>query len=548
MGAGTLVSIGTGSPVNATGDQLDQYKAALGGDIVPRNTSGVPTDQGGNLGSATYRFYNLYIKNALIQDGAIIDFSALTSNLNQIVSGLAQTDGRPNYMTVITSSAGAYIDTRSVNFSYVANGTSKELTSVNSVTFTGLTLATSATTNQCVVNDAAFTGSLPFTKTEGEHNGYITIGTIGAAVSALDQTIQVFKNTTSGEFFLTFVDTTGTKLIPLMRGIGSTARGAVNTTEILALMKTSYLFLNVDGSTTYTTLNYPKYADSAPSGPTSGDWYFDFTANVWYRYSGSAWVAIDAHFVGFAWCDFGACAGVENMDFDKAWKPDLNCKIEYLSASKTRIKMSKINVAGTNIEFPMAREIDLDLSASADRESGVSEAASTLFYIYCDKFFKMRYSDVCPRPKDKRQGFYHPKYYWRCIGAVYNDGSSNIVPFFMNNLQYDYTQNGTGSADAGDAVDFINGTELTNSYVLYAFKHIPPYAKNVNMLWDIDLAGGGGIYQRTRRNTWGIFYSFQASAVATNNIVPTFIENTVAILKESAADYSAAFIGYQAQL
>jgi hypothetical protein len=526
MGTATLTSIGTGSPVDATGDQLDQYKAALGGDVVPRNTSGVATDQGGNLGSSTYQWYNLYVKNSIIQDGSILDFSNLTGNLYQIVSGEAQSDGYPTYMTVISSTAGAYLDTQTTDFSFIANGTSKTITSTSSVTFTGLTLATSSTANQCLVNDTAYSGSLTFTKTEGEHGAFITIDTEGASVTALDQSIQVFKNTTSGEFFLTFLDTTNHKLTPIKRGIGTTSRGAMNNNEILALMKTAYLFLNVDGSTTYTTYNYPKYTDSAPSGPTSGDWYFDFTAHVWYRYSGSAWVAINAHFVGFAWCDFGACAGVEPMDFDKAWKTDLQCQIEYLSASKTRIKMCKINVAGINIEFPLGREIDLDLSASGDRESGVSEAASTLYYIYCDKNFKLRYSDVCPRPKDKRHGYYHPKYYWRCIGTVWNNAGSNLAQFIHSENSYNYFINGTGGADSDNFTTppaGVTGT-LTTSYLTYEIKSIPPFAVmfNANIFWGVtgESSGFSYLYLRFRGNTYsnyGVGFTTGSSSIDSAN-------------------------------
>ncbi len=61
MGTNTLTQIGTTTPVNATGDLVDQYITALGGDFVPRNTSGAPTDEAGSLGSATYQWSGLYV-------------------------------------------------------------------------------------------------------------------------------------------------------------------------------------------------------------------------------------------------------------------------------------------------------------------------------------------------------------------------------------------------------------------------------------------------------------------------------------------------------
>lgn len=52
------------------GDVLDpadpnQYKEALGVNHVPRNTSGVPTDEAGDLGQTIYRWANAYISGAI---------------------------------------------------------------------------------------------------------------------------------------------------------------------------------------------------------------------------------------------------------------------------------------------------------------------------------------------------------------------------------------------------------------------------------------------------------------------------------------------------
>lgn len=61
MGDNTLTQLGTVTPTLGTGDIIDQYTTALAGDIVPRNASGVPTDEAGTLGSSTYQFSGLYV-------------------------------------------------------------------------------------------------------------------------------------------------------------------------------------------------------------------------------------------------------------------------------------------------------------------------------------------------------------------------------------------------------------------------------------------------------------------------------------------------------
>jgi len=69
MGTNNLAAIGTGSPVVATGDQLDQYLTALGVDFLPRNASGVVTSGAGSLGSATYKWNNIVASGNLGIDG-----------------------------------------------------------------------------------------------------------------------------------------------------------------------------------------------------------------------------------------------------------------------------------------------------------------------------------------------------------------------------------------------------------------------------------------------------------------------------------------------
>jgi hypothetical protein len=79
MGTNTLTQIGTGAPVEATGDLVDQYLTALGVDIVPRNSSGVATSAAGGIGTATYKFAYAYIDNVFI-DGTTIGIGTTSPN------------------------------------------------------------------------------------------------------------------------------------------------------------------------------------------------------------------------------------------------------------------------------------------------------------------------------------------------------------------------------------------------------------------------------------------------------------------------------------
>lgn len=75
MGTNTLTQIGTVSPTLATGDLVDQYLTAISVDMVPRNNSGVPTDQAGGLGTASFRWAEARIDNLLLNNGTVSTIS-----------------------------------------------------------------------------------------------------------------------------------------------------------------------------------------------------------------------------------------------------------------------------------------------------------------------------------------------------------------------------------------------------------------------------------------------------------------------------------------
>lgn len=64
MGTNSLSSESDGNTADA-GD-VNQYKDALVQDLVPRNTSGVVTDEAGSLGSATYKWLGAFLKKITV--------------------------------------------------------------------------------------------------------------------------------------------------------------------------------------------------------------------------------------------------------------------------------------------------------------------------------------------------------------------------------------------------------------------------------------------------------------------------------------------------
>ena len=169
MGTNTLETIGTGAPVEANGDTVDQYKTALTLGIVPRNASGVATDQAGGLGTVTYRWANLYLDNLLL-DGNTISSTDTNGDINLTPNGTG---------SVVISKATIGASTLSGGM----NCASQIMTSVNidSGAIDGTTIG------------AASAAAGTFT-TMGCTTANITTGTIGTLGGAMDCDSQAMTN------------------------------------------------------------------------------------------------------------------------------------------------------------------------------------------------------------------------------------------------------------------------------------------------------------------------------------------------------------------
>lgn len=430
MGTNSLTEIGIVSAVDSTGAHIDQYRTALSGDFVPRNASGVPTDGAGNNGTATYQWKNIYLKNNLYRNGQLLDLGQLAASAGfQIVSGEDNADGFPDFLQAPGSTTTCIIAADADDLVMVINST--DVTVTADITVSSLTLAPS-TNNTCAVDNTTLADQ-NYTKFIGEYDDdSLTIDTIGTEISSLDGTIQAFKHGAGAEFFLAYVDTTNNKLWPIKRGIGGTAREVLSNNDVITLMKINAIFLGSDGSTTYKTVTHPSWGDTDPGSATSGDWHFNTTTRIWKKYNGSAWEQVDAVYLGLAICDETYNQKVEPEDFDISWNGEALGNLTYLSASTIRVNLKKISVKGiTHVPNDMGKIITM----GTDMESGISEASDTTFYIYVDKNMDIFFSSIRPRRSDKKNASYHPYKYYRYIGSVYNDTSSDIGAFLKTNIE-----------------------------------------------------------------------------------------------------------------
>lgn len=119
MGTNTLTTKSGGTTVNA--DDVNQFYTALNGDIVPRNTSGVPTDSAGSIGTSSYRFLDAYFDDIDLPDG-VLDGASLTDNTvtkDKLVSlGLQTSSSSSTYSTTSTS----YVDVTNLSITITTTG------------------------------------------------------------------------------------------------------------------------------------------------------------------------------------------------------------------------------------------------------------------------------------------------------------------------------------------------------------------------------------------------------------------------------------------
>ncbi len=429
MGSNNLAARTDGQTVQS--DDVNQYRNALINDHVPRNASGSPEASQGNLGTNTLPWGDVYLSGQIVQNGSVLDFTSYATESHKIVSGAVQTlSGYPAFLAPVGGAATGRILGATTALRLVVNTTAVTISS--NVDVTGLTLAPSSG-NTCLVNDASLAGQAS-SKLLGQHGETLTVDAVGAEISALDGTVQVFKK--GSEYFLARIDIGNNRILPFMRGVCRTSRESLVDNDTLTLMAGNWIFIEGDGATSRKTRIFPTYEHSDPASPVSNQWCFNLSLNRWRQYSGS-WASVDVILLGFIVCDSTQAVAAQAYDYDHRWDAACVGRFELVDDDTLRVIIKRIGV-GDNRFYLTDDGQTIQLSASGDREAGVSEAANTRYYVYADESIKLRFSTTAPRLPDRKGGMYHPREYWRYLGYVQNDASSNLTAPVFNGDASDY--------------------------------------------------------------------------------------------------------------
>lgn len=441
--------MGTNSltPTHANGavidhSDVDDLAAALDGDFVGRSTIGVPTS-GQNLGTPIVPWGTVYAAALSLNGNSV---QALTVPGSRVISGKIMTAATiyantPAYITANGAAATANLLATATPLALSIAGNPCTISADD--TFTSLTLGPAAT-NTCLINNTALSGQ-NMTVLYGEkavtigsvrHPQGMQVDTMGASISAKVGTWQYFKlvHGANTEIFYAFITST-TFLTGVKRGVVDTTgsnytRGLVSDNDVITMLQGNWLFIQYSSPTTYTkdfAVKQPWQRSYIPEGagglttektPGTGDYSFDNSTNSWYEWSGSAWVARQAVYIGVAICDSAACKWVIPAPFYQNHGTENDIMLSDTGSGIMSDQGAACVVNGTRVTSADSRFLFTPNSFLTDAVLAVGAGTTNLGVIYCylTDLGSCLTSYTPPRETDERGGMYHPIYNFRCVG------------------------------------------------------------------------------------------------------------------------------------
>lgn len=347
------------------------------------------------------------------------------SILNRLTSGRhSSLSSQPLFLVPHGTNRTVSVQGASTNFLYTIAGTAYTMsTAVTSGTLT----AAPSSNNTCLLNDANAAGQ-PYTKQLGEFGTILNVDNMGSEITGLTGKLAGFK--TGAEYFIAKVES-ATQLTGAFRGFffdsadATLPRVVLSDNDTITLMKLTWIFAKTDG-TLAVTYNNPRTGSDTPTSPAIGDYWFDTANSAWKIYDSSSFITANAILIGVCLQNTTGTIAARSCDFFKGFADDNSVTIERLSNTEIRSKLrgATLNVYGTVLKFT---EDYIRWDITADLASGVTEAASTVYYLYVTEGGESIIDSKPPHDRtDDRRGYYHPFETWRCIGEFYNNASSNI--------------------------------------------------------------------------------------------------------------------------
>lgn len=432
----------------------------MNGDFVGRNSSGVATSAQ-NLGTNALPWGVGYM-NSLVLDGSAVDTSLLTAPKNRIVSGKKRSaSNQPQFIDPNGAANSFVLEGASTNLVLDIDGSTVQVTT--DITKSSLTVGPSSSAT-CLINDTT-AADQESTKIWGEDGGFsekdIIVDAMGAEFQAfIGQWVIIKIVGVSTEYAMVFVKS-AILLTNAYRGFFTDSSSApINRTaffnnDTITVMSTGWVFVENNGTTVDVSYTNPIRSFTAPTGPATGDYWYDLANKTWKRYDGASWQIINRTLIGVVGIDSANCVCARSFDFFAKHEDTNTVEMEILSTSIVQIKNqnARISVYGNNINFGFNHEnwnITTDLAGSADMYNA-AEQASTTYYAYLKDTGETVISDISPHFRPDLLGLYHPHNPWRMVGRFSNSSGSDIDRLsdevVINSAFHGYGTNGQGSSN-----------------------------------------------------------------------------------------------------
>lgn len=334
------------------------------------------------------------------------------------------------------AAASFLLEGATTNLKVDINGTT--VTVSTDITKSSLTVAPGSN-NTALLNDA-LAAAQHTTRYWGEEGCYkqLIIDNAGANVTSQVGKFCAFK--TGTEYFLGYLESS-TLISHCFRGYfydssyAPLNRVALTDNDVITIMSLGWVFIENNGTTVDVTYNNPVWAQVSPSGPTTGDYWYDLDSNVWKRYDGAAYQIINRTLIGLVVIDSANAVAARSFDFYQQYSSENTVDLGLKSTSVVRtngfgqivnVLGKRIYFGSTLVEWDMASH----LAAAADMFNS-TEQASTDYFFYVSSDGTKKICDMGPHWRPDLLGFYHPHNPWRCVGAAKNDGSSNLTEPLM---------------------------------------------------------------------------------------------------------------------
>lgn len=423
MGLDNLITRVNGQVIDQ--EWFNLFNRALEGAVVGRDASGAPT-AGQNLGTSIFPWRALYT-TTLILDGSPIDPGLVTASPNRIISGAVRsTSNFPDYLRPPASGLSFTILGATTPLVYDVNGEIAEISA--DIVKSGLT-GGPTTNNTCQVNDTSLTGQ-DRSRFLGENGTVIPVNNMQSElISKIGQFVAIFNNTTSEIFYCRIASSTS--LDHCSRGFFFDSTGAPLPAEVLSnndtlrILTLGFVFAENNGTTIDVTYANPVISGIEPSGPATGDYWYDLNINTWKRYSGSSFAQINRTFIGFV--ATGLTSTFTRPEYLGNAYRDTNT-LDVLLQNVDIVQSEKdnflISVDGQNKRFDFGF---FEWDAVTDFESGVTRTGDRDYWLYITEDGKPQISDQ--KPYDVLgflRGYYHPHNSWRAVASVYNNASDEF--------------------------------------------------------------------------------------------------------------------------